>query len=355
MERWFGLRPTGRQLREPAATLVELEDEAGLRHTAIVFDEAWRGHTALTHDVELVRSFLEYPMVVGLVELARADLERAVFAYPTGAVWTIRELLRIHQDLARPMGLRAALELAWLAGQVLTEAAENGGPQGCFSHSGLTPWRLALRTDGQLQVIGHGLPQVDVLARRADPARVIDPDSVRYAPPERLSGIAEDLSADTCALTLVAYEVATGRPLYPGHDLAAVEAMAALSEGAALLSRSSDLPRPVAQVFARALVFDPDARLSGRAWVDEIGELLDRRPEGDALETIADRLRGMGRDGPRRGAKLLATDTSTFTPAQLRDTSAGPDAGEDGPPTSAETRWGRPVRRRRRRRDGGEG
>ena len=43
-----------------------------------------------------------------------------------------------------------------------------------------------------------------MLAHRTDKSWVVDADSLRYAPPERLSGIAEDPSADTCALTLIA-------------------------------------------------------------------------------------------------------------------------------------------------------
>lgn len=359
MEEWFGLTPTGRQFRESTGVQHELIDAEGVRHTAIAFDPAWRGHSALTRGVELVRSFLEYPMVVGLVELSRCDLDRGVFVYPTGTVWTLKELMRIHADLGHAIGPRAALELCWLAGQVLMEAAENGAMQGCFSHGGLTPWRIALRTDGNLQILGYGLPQVDVLAER-EGRGVAEPDSVRYAPPERMTGIAEDPSADTLALTLIAYEVLTGRPLYDTSDPAELRRTVSMSDGVTLLSRPNPLPRDIAQVFARSLVFDPDARLGGHAWLQEIEHLLDRHRDGESLEVVVDRVRGAHRDGSLRGTKLRQAKTESFTPDQLQAALVDADVAAtgggrsgralpapEGPP-GQEQRWGKVSDRRRR-------
>ncbi|MCB9689659.1 MAG: hypothetical protein H6738_16175 [Alphaproteobacteria bacterium] len=361
MEEWFGLTPTGRQFREPTGVQHELIDAEGVRHTAIVFDPPWHGHPVLTRGVELVRSFLEYPMVVGMVELSHADPQRGVFVYPTGTVWTLKELLRIHADLGHAIGPRAALELCWLAGQVLLEGAENGGMQGCFSHGGLTPWRIALRSDGNLQVLGFGLPQVDVLAERAK-LGVAEADSVRYAPPERLTGIAEDVSADTLALTLIAYEVLTGRPLYDGSDPEELRRAVSMSDGVTTLSRPNPLPRDIAQVFARALVFDPDARLGGEAWLQEIEHLLEQHQDGESLDVVVDRVRGAHREGALRGTKLRQAKTESFTPNQLRDALAEADeppaprarsgrSMQSQIPAAAggdEKRWGKVAERRRR-------
>ncbi len=236
MEDYLRLQPTGRQFREPAANLVELTDPENLKHTAIVFDEAYRGLPELGLDIELILSFLEHPMVVGLVELSHHDLAQGVFAYPTGPAWTLRELLRIHSDLSKVVGLRAGLELAWLGGQILTEAAETGPQQGCFSHGSLSPWRIALRPDGQVQIFGYGLPHAELAARRRDPSLILDADSIRYAPPERLGGQPEELSSDTYALVLLAYEAATGRALFEGHDTRALEARITSGEASGLVA-----------------------------------------------------------------------------------------------------------------------
>lgn len=349
---WTDLRATGKQFREPAASLQEYEDERGLKHTVVAFDEAYRGHHALTRGVELVRSFLGYPMVVGLVELSHADTVNARFAYPTGPQWTLKELLRTYSDLSLKMGLRAALEVAWLVGQILVEAAENGAPQGCFSHGGLTPWRIALRPEGDLIVFGHGLAQVEVLAHRADPAVAITADSVRYAPPERLAGLPEDLSSDLAALSAIVFEIATGQPLYAGHDVAEVSRAIGLAEAAGMLSRPNDkLPAPVSQLLARALLFDPDSRMPATAWLDEIGGLYQRYTDGESLQDAVARVRGSAPSGPpRRAARFIGTQTSYYTPEQLAAVAASEEASSTTSampaPEKVETRWSRPARRR---------
>lgn len=358
MEEWFGLTPTGRQFREPAATLHEAEDAHGFLHTVVVFDAAYRGHPAISRDVELVSSFLQYPMVVGLVEMSGHDPVGARFAYPTGTFWTLKELMRICADRSVTIGLRAALELSLLVGQILIEAAENGASQGCFSHSGLTPWRIGIRPDGEVVVFGYGLPQVDVLCHHADPAFAISADSLRYAPPERLAGTAEDLAADTAALTTIAYELITGQPLYPGHDVDQIAKAVSMAEATTTLSKGGALPRPIAEMFGQSLVFDPDTRLTGANWLSEIAALHARhRGEGDSLATVATRLAGARTESPRRPAKLVSGATAMFTPEQLREASALRDEEDDakGPTTrptgtipgsEVETRWKAPTRRR---------
>ncbi|MEZ4236022.1 MAG: hypothetical protein R3F59_07650 [Myxococcota bacterium] len=348
MEEWLGLRLTGKQYREPAATLHEAESDSGLKHTIVAFDAAYRGHPAISSGVELIASFLSYPMVVGLVEMSHRDPAEGRFAYPTGPFWTLHELLRIHADLSRQIGLRAGLELAWLVGQILVEAAENGAVQGCFSHGGLTPWRIGLRTEGEVIVLGHGLPQVDVLCHQADPSFAVSPDSLRYAPPERLAGQPEDVAADTAALTLIAYEAITGQPLYVGHEVEHLSRAVSMAEGASILSRPNELPRDVAKMFAQSLIFDPDARLSGQAWVDAVGELHARHTDGEPLAAVAERASSVRPQGTRRAARLVPTETAQFTPEQLQQTLEELDGSdpETGEQPKVETRWSRPSRRR---------
>jgi hypothetical protein len=354
VEDWFGLRPTGRQLREPTGQLVELVDAEGLVCLGVEFDAPWRGDPALSRAVSLVRSFLEYPMVVGLVELAHADLEAGRFVYPTGSVLTVKELVRAHSDLGHVLGPRAALELMYLAGQIVREAAATGAMQGCFSHGGLTPWRITVRDDANVQVIGHGLPQVDLLAWRSQPDRVPDVESIRYAPPERLSGHAEDEAADTAALTILGYELVTGAPLYPGHDPVEVARSAAISEAVPMLSRPNSLPRDLAQVFARSLVFDPDSRLRGDAWLAEIAGLLQVYRDGDGLDACVARVRGTAIEGTRRARIRQTAETSSFEPDELaalaNDGADGDGDGGDAPTTAVDARparWQKVDRPRR--------
>jgi hypothetical protein len=347
VEGWFGLVPTGRQLREPTGQLVELVDAQGVVCLGIQFDPAWCGHPTLVKPVSLVRSFLEYPMVVGLVELLHGDAQTGRFVYPTGPILSVKELLRAHSDLGRPPGARAALELLYLAGQILTEGAATGGMQGCFSHGGLTPWRITVRDDAHVQVVGYGLPSLDVLAWRADPTALPHADSVRYAPPERLTGLPEDEAADTAALVAIGYELVTGQPLYPGHDVLEVARSVSISEAVPMLSRPNALPRDIAQVFARSVVFDPDSRLRGDAWVQEIATLLEAHSTGDGLEAAVARVRDSSIEGARRARIQQAHETAAHAPAALAALARAPEPAPAPAPASMSTpRWQKVERSR---------
>ena len=92
-----GFPATGRSIRGPAADLVELCDENGFRHTAIVFHEDYRSHPAIGPAVDVARGFLEDPFVTGLVELVGSDPELGAFVYPTGESWSVGEIIRMLQ------------------------------------------------------------------------------------------------------------------------------------------------------------------------------------------------------------------------------------------------------------------
>jgi hypothetical protein len=346
----LGLDPTGRELRDPAARLVEAQGDDGRTYTVIDFDAVHDGHESLTLNVEMVLSFMEYPMVTGLVELGKHDIPHGHFAYPTGSVWLLADILRAFGDFGQVVGLRAAMELAWLVGQILVEAGDTGPMQGCFSHGNLNPWRIALRADGEVQVLGYGLPQVELIRHRNDDGPPIDAASLRYCPPERLEGVPEDAAADTYSLVLVCFEVATGKPLYPTHDVSELERMVGMSEGARMLSRDDHgLPTKVAKVLAKALVYDPDTRLSGQDFVDAIGRLLATEPmDGASLTEVVETLQGHQKAGAPRGRKLVsAADTSMFTPDQLAEMMDDEDdEDDDDSEPKQESRWKKVDRRR---------
>ena len=342
-----GLTATGRQLKDAAATLVELEDDDGLRHTSIVFDEAVRGHEALTLNVRLVQSFMEYPMVKGLVEMSHCDLEQAAFTYPTGNVWTLTEVMRIYRDVGQEAGVRAALELTYLCAEILHEAGETGPMQGCFSHGSLSPSRIAIRADGHVQIFGYGLAQVELLKHLED-GYVVSSESLRYAPPERLEGQPEDPAADTYALTVIAWEMMTGKPLYDTHNVDKIKQMISLSEGSTMLTKSKNkqVPKQVLQTLARALIYDPDTRLSGTEFMDEIETLLESSAvKGSSLVDVMKRARGTGTQKTAKGRKLESkADTSMFTKGQLANIVDDDDEGEGEGEELVEKRWGKSKR-----------
>ena len=240
-----GLSTTGRRLHGPASDLVELVNESGYRHTAIVFHPEYRDHPAINTALAVVAGYLESPMVTGMVELFSHDSSEGAFIYPTGQATSVAELNRTFADFGEAPGVRAGLELMYAAGEILIEASESGEPHGVYSHGGLTPWRLMIKPDGQAQIIGYALPQVEILRFHQDPQSIPREDSFRYCPPERMEAGAEDLSSDLFALALISFELMTGKPVYDGlvND---IRAMASRAEGSRRLFRFRDqLPRSV--------------------------------------------------------------------------------------------------------------
>ncbi|MFT4625532.1 MAG: hypothetical protein ACI8PZ_004200 [Myxococcota bacterium] len=341
-------RPTGRELRDPVARLVELQTESGLHHTAIVFDEAYREHEALNLNVTLVESFLEYPMVIGLVELSKRFPEQGAFIYPTGRVWTLGDALRTYRDRYKPIGIRAALEVCVLAAQILGEAGETGHMQGCFSHGNLSPWRIALKTDGQLQIFGYGLGHVDWLMHASDAKRPISAESLRYAPPERLEGQPEDTSADVHSLAVIAHEIMTGKPLYDTHDIAKLKHMITMSEGTSMLTGGeTDLPPKLAKTLARALIYDPDTRVEAEEFADEMRGLLDAPfATGPTLAEVMKEVTDASRDVRPKAKRLKEVKSATgiFTPGQLAEMADDDEDEEDEPVPSSEGRWAKVSR-----------
>ena len=309
---------TGRKWIGPASDLVEVEDSDGLKHTAIVFHEEWRQHPAITDALGVVLGFLESPMVTGLVELVQRDAAKGMFVYPTGMVWSVAEIVRLLSDRGERGGIRAGLELMYTAGQILVEGSDAGQPQGVYSHGGLTPRRIMVKADGQVMVIGHGLPQVEILQFHATPAKLPREDSFRYCPPERIEARPEDCSSDLFGLSLIAFELMTGKPVYDGlvND---IRQQAARGEGSRRLFRFREvLPEPVRNVLTKVLRPEPDARyVLGEDFLQDVHSLLsDRAVPGPSLMDLMAELQT---DQRRMGEQVSASSTQMVDGAQLRE------------------------------------
>ena len=206
-----------REYKGPAARLVELLDSADRNHIGIVFYEQYRNHSSLTDSLEGLMSFLQNPVARGITPLHSYGYEEGAFIYETGKCKSVAELIRQASDLGLSPGPRAGLELMTQAMEVLNGALRIAEEYAIFSHGGLTPWRLMIRPDGKLQIIGFAVPQVEVLDYKMNPNLVPSEDSFRYAPPERMEKDAmEDFSSDLFAVALIGFEMMTTRPMYDG-------------------------------------------------------------------------------------------------------------------------------------------
>ena len=317
MDSIAGYATTGRRLKGPASDIVELTGDRGQMLSAVVFHPEFRGHRGINEALEVVVRFLEDPMVPDLVEMVGRDPELGAFVYPTGQVWAVADVIRILADLGETAGIRAGLELMLRAGQVLTEAADFGASENVYSHGGLTPWRLVMRQDGRVMVLGHALPQVEILMFHEDHTVLPSSDSFRYCPPERIHGEEEDLSSDLFSLCLIAFEFMTGKPVYDGlvND---IRQKAARGEASRVLFRARDsLPASVRDILGNAMRLEMhDRHESGSDFLDAVTNALS---SGDARgPSLADIMRKVSSQMQRRGVVPDSASTVMGTPDEIR-------------------------------------
>jgi len=324
MDTIAGYQTTGRRLKGPAADLLELTGDRGQKLTAVCFHPEYREHRGINSSLEVVVRFLEDPMVPDLVELVGRDESGGAFVYPTGQIWAVSDVIRILADLGETAGLRAGLELMHRAGQVLTEAADYGASGNVYSHGGLTPWRLVMRQDGRVLVIGHGLPQVEILMFHEDHSVVPPADSFRYCPPERIHGEEENLSSDLFSLCLIAFEFMTGKPVYDGlvND---IRQNAARGEASRVLFRARDsLPASVRDILGNAMRLEMHDRFeTGEDFLEATAKALS---SGDATgPSLAEVMRKVSSQMQRRGVVPDSASTVMGTPEEIRAMLDGDD------------------------------
>ena len=308
--------PTGRQQLGPASDLLEMQDARGEIFTAIRFHPEYRSHNAINSALFVVLSFLESPMVSGLSDLVAYDLEGSTFLYATGKSWSIAEIVQLLGDQGQAAGPRAAAELMAAAGNILVEAAEIGESAGVYSHGGLTPWRVVTSATGKVQIIGHALPQVEILALQQDPTRMPGADAFRYCPPERLDGRKENFSSDLFGLALAVFELVTGKPLYNGLVDEIRQQAARAETGMRLQQAAEVVPEPLRALLRQALrPTIPDRFRSGGDFQTAMDAVLRAPLPGPSLKEIMQRA---SRIQPRARQELQAQSTQQFNRDKLK-------------------------------------
>ncbi|MEZ4318030.1 MAG: hypothetical protein R3F61_11020 [Myxococcota bacterium] len=322
------MKRTGRLLPGPGASLVEVVSDTDLKHMAVVFDAAYRDHSCLNGDLEVRMGFMEQPEVTGLSRMVAHAPEAGAFLYPTGTVWSVAELVRELAGMGEVGGVKAALELCYLAGEILVEGADKAVHSGLEGHGNLDPWRLMLKADGQITIIGYGLPRPEIEVFLEDDNRLPSEDGLRYCAPETLAEEpTADISSDLFSLALVALELMVGRPVYDGL-VADVRQQAARGEAVRRLYQWRDkIPDPVREVIGKALKPDPDIRYrDGLDFVYSVHDVLGGIDAGDgpSLREVVTRVRAR----QKRGKAVVGGNTGALTRAELAELAA--DIDEEG-------------------------
>ena len=246
---------TGRMYKAPASDLVEVVADSGLKHWVIACHPAYAGHPALSVELLPRLSFLRDPGVMGVSRMQSDDLSQGCFAYPTGTAYPLVALMELASQEGG-VGIRGALELLYVLGEVLIEGAEKSRAHGMGAHGALDPWRVALRPDGQTLVLGYGLAKVDLAVFLDHPTSLPSEDTLRYCAPEMLRGETPTLSTDFYVLGLLALELGMGEPVYEGKS-EEIRQQVLRGEGVRRLYEWRDrIPERVREVLE--VVFRPD-------------------------------------------------------------------------------------------------
>lgn len=360
MQTIAGMKGTGRRIAGPGVNLVELSNAEGVKHSALVVDPAHRDHPTLHGELEFGIGFMEQPDVTGLMRLAKHSPDEGAFIYPTGTIWSLSEVIRELAGQGEVGGVKAGLELCYMAGEILVEASDQSSHSGLPGHGSIDPWKLVLRPDGQVSIIGYGLPRPEIEAWLDDERRSPSEDALRYCAPENLKPDGEpDLGSDLFSLSLVALELMVGRPVYDG--LASDIKQQALRGEAArkLYQWREKLPTAVREVLGRALKPDADTRYrDGLDYVYSVHDLLGGIDAGDgpSLRELITSVRAR----QKRGVAAVGGQTGSLTREELAVLAADIDAEgvatdlpqprrprPDAPePTGEKPRWKRATRNR---------
>jgi hypothetical protein len=300
----FGFNPSGQICRGPAADVIGLVLDGRFPHTGILFRPEHRGVAEWISRVESDVDYLEDGYVDGLVELAHHDVTAGVFVYPTGEGPVLADVLAQAARSERHRGVRAGLELMHGVGSILVRAFEVGMDSGFYSHGGLTPWRIVWGY-GNIRVIGYGLPQPEVAAWRAG-GRLPAADSLRYCPPERLTGGEEDLHADLFSLAAIAFELMVGRPLFDGVGEALLEDIVQSDPQRRRTQANGSPPDTLQVLFDGLLNREPGHRMGGHGFVAAVESALRRACPGPGLvDLIGPIAKAPPGWGERRGEGLM--------------------------------------------------
>lgn len=162
-------------------------------------------------------------------------------------------------------------------------------------HGSIGPQTIVVGWDGTTKVMDFGEAKmralVAPLVKGAPADHAVDAPLVA---PEQARGSTITERADVFCAALLAIRIATGRTPYARFRHSAAERLLAMSEGdvVPLTKTRADLPKPVLEAFARALVVDPEQRtISAKDLLEVVRAGFDVSTGKKALVALLERWR----------------------------------------------------------------
>lgn len=279
---------------------------------------------------------LHHPNIVGIYDIGE-DSGFHYIAMPLLEGGPLSGILRS----GRPPFERALAILRQLA-----NALDHAHARGVI-HRDLKPANIMVGPDGQVTLVDFGI------ARAAEAAAITATGAVAgtaaYMAPEAVMGGAAGPSVDLYALGVVAYELITGQPPFPGSDTPRVMFAQAYTPPPPARAIRPDLSPGVEAVLQRQLAKDPAQRFpSALAFVDALAATLSQTmtmPAGGAWLPPAP-----GPPPPRTGEPVPPLPTiavaGSFPPAAVPPAAFPPRPAPIPTPATAPFADAAPARRR---------
>ncbi len=236
-------------------------------------------------------AYLDHPRIARVIDAGFED-DTFCIAMEHIAGCNVEELVRAsarHGQML-PYELSLALVLGALEGlEYAHDARDPAGQPLELIHRDLSPRNLMLSFDGQVKIIDFGVARGRVDDFRTEPGMIVG--TLRYVSPEQAVAEPLDRRSDLYSLSVVLYELLTGRALIPDGSPIEVLSDVLHRPTRPLSSLNPDLPLALDPVLIRALAKDPadrfpDARSLRLALEAAAGE-LGRTPRAAIGEYVA--------------------------------------------------------------------
>src|SRR5579859_374266 len=210
-------------------------------------------------DEARIASGIQHPNVAQILDLGeQADVLFIVMEWVDGD-----SLAKIRKLLARtggklPTGIVLKILADACAGLHAAHELRDGDGQPLeVVHRDVSPQNILVATSGAVKVIDFGIAKAQ--NRRQGTTRTgIVKGKIQYMAPEQVKkGKSVDRRADIWALGVTLHELVTGKPPNDGEDDVEVIRRLMSDEPPTL---AAELPAAIAEVMARSVVLDPDAR-----------------------------------------------------------------------------------------------